>query len=127
MFGLGNYDINVIMAAVSLLDYEIMWWDKRRKITTTEVDGCFGFILNLPSPSRVGGVVLPFKTKHWLAIRKLKNVFYNLDSKLETPQSIGDCQQLVHYLSNHLSEEDCELFIVNSTKPCTLAVAEETN
>lgn len=30
LFGLGNYDINAIMAAVSTMGYEIVWFDKRR-------------------------------------------------------------------------------------------------
>lgn len=129
VFGLGNYDINVIMAAVAMKyeGYEVMWWDKRRKITISDVNSCFGFILNLPSQSKVGGVLLPFKTQHWLAIRKLEDTFYNLDSKLDEPQAIGESQKLVEYLINYLAEENCELFIVNSTKPCTLAEEEDTN
>jgi josephin len=118
------------MAAVAMKyeGCEVMWWDKRRKITIAEVNSSFGFILNLPSQSKVGGVSLPFKTKHWLAIRKLgENIFYNLDSKLEAPQAIGDSQKLVEYLMNHLAEENCELFIVNFSKPCTLAEEEDTN
>lgn len=28
--GLGNYDVNVLMAALQLKDYETVWFDKRR-------------------------------------------------------------------------------------------------
>jgi len=125
IFGLGNYDVNVVMAAVQLMDCEMVWWDKRRKITPHDINSAVGLILNLPSPSKVGGLLFPFKTKHWLAIRQFDSVYYNLDSKLQSPETIGDVQQLIEHLTRHLNEDDCELFLVNSTKPCTLAVAEQ--
>jgi hypothetical protein len=30
MLGNGNYDVNVIMAALQIRGYEAVWWDKRR-------------------------------------------------------------------------------------------------
>ena len=30
MFGLGNYDVNVIMAALQKKGYETIWFDKRK-------------------------------------------------------------------------------------------------
>lgn len=30
MLGNGNYDVNVIMAALQTKGYEAVWWDKRR-------------------------------------------------------------------------------------------------
>nr|CAG4646689.1 EOG090X0HOM [Macrothrix elegans] len=125
LFGLGNYDVNVVMAALQQQQCDLVWWDKRRKITGNEINSAFGLILNLPSPSRVGAVFLPFKTKHWLAIKEFDSVYYNLDSKLATPQPIGNLHQLIDHLNKHISENGCELFLVNSTKPCTLAIAEQ--
>ena len=29
VLGLGNYDVNVLMAALQLRDYEVVWFDKR--------------------------------------------------------------------------------------------------
>ena len=29
MLGLGNYDVNVVMAALQMKDYEAVWFDKR--------------------------------------------------------------------------------------------------
>ncbi|MEE6516173.1 hypothetical protein FKM82_025424 [Ascaphus truei] len=31
VLGTGNYDVNVIMAALQTLDYAAVWWDKRRE------------------------------------------------------------------------------------------------
>nr|CAG4651457.1 EOG090X0HOM [Simocephalus serrulatus]SVE94598.1 EOG090X0HOM [Simocephalus serrulatus] len=125
VFGLGNYDVNVVMAALQLMECDLVWWDKRRKITAHEINSSMGLILNLPSPSKVGSLLFPFRTKHWLAIRQFDSVYYNLDSKLKSPEPIGDVNQLIEHLTKHLNEDDCELFLVNSTKPCTLADAEQ--
>ena len=127
VFGLGNYDINVIIAALQLQQCEVTWWDKRRQLSEKEVNSSFGLILNLPSTSKVGKMPLPFKSKHWIAIRRFGSMYYNLDSKLEKPQQIGTVLMLVDYLTKQLNEDNCELFIVNSLNACTLAVAEETN
>ncbi len=32
MLGLGNYDVNVLMAALQLKGYEAMWFDKRKYV-----------------------------------------------------------------------------------------------
>ena len=34
MLGNGNYDVNVIMAALQTKGYEAVWWDKRRDVGT---------------------------------------------------------------------------------------------
>ena len=33
MLGLGNYDVNVLMVALQLRDYEAVWFDKRLWVT----------------------------------------------------------------------------------------------
>nr|CAG4648988.1 EOG090X0HOM [Polyphemus pediculus] len=124
--GLGNYDVNVVMAALQLHQCEMTWWDRRRTLTKQDVNSCLGMILNLPSASRLGGLQLPFKSQHWLAIRRFGSVYYNLDSKLPQPEAIGTDVQLVDYLTKQLKQDNhCQLFMVHSLNPCTLAEAEE--
>lgn len=76
----------------------------------------FGFILNVPSDYRFGFVVLPFRKRHWIAIRLIGDTFWNLDSKLSAPERIGDEAELRSYLNNHLQSNDKELFIVVSSE-----------
>nr|XP_054763553.1 josephin-1-like [Lytechinus pictus] len=38
MLGLGNYDVNVIMAAVQRRECEAVWWDKRRSLEQLELE-----------------------------------------------------------------------------------------
>lgn len=48
-----------------------------------------GFILNVPSDYKLGFVMLPLRRRHWITIRQIQGNFYNLDSKLDSPQLIG--------------------------------------
>lgn len=53
------------------------------------LDNIEGFILNVPTEYKLGFVLLPLKRRHWIALKKIHGAFYNLDSKLDTPQLIG--------------------------------------
>lgn len=112
MLGLGNYDINVIMTALQKKGCAAVWFDKRkwdhtlislvkifngkcffwiyREPSTIDTTQIVGFILNVPTDYKIGFVVLPLKRRHWIAIRQIDEQYWNLDSKLDSPQSIGN-------------------------------------
>lgn len=121
--GWGNYDINVMISVLKKRHYDMIWWDKRRNLIELPTKDVLGFVLNLSSNSCIAGVRLPFKSKHWLAIREIATMYYNFDSKLDHPLLIGDKTQLIEYLQTKLN--DCELFIICSLYPCNLAVKEQ--
>ncbi|KAK3089464.1 hypothetical protein FSP39_003847 [Pinctada imbricata] len=112
LLGLGNYDVNVIMAAVQLKDCETVWFDKRKDISCLIPSNIQGFILNTPTDYRWGVVRLPFKRKHWIAIRRIGDLYYNLDSKLENPEVIGGEESLYRYLRMELEDGEKELLLV---------------
>lgn len=112
MLGLGNYDVNVIILALQQKDFDTMWFDKRRSPSDLNLDSIFGFILNIPTDLRWGILHLPVQRKHWIAVRKVNGVFYNLDSKLNRPQLIGNGQQLVAFLKEEIQNKDKELLLV---------------
>ncbi|XP_074666404.1 josephin-2 isoform X4 [Strix aluco] len=89
LLGTGNYDVNVIMAALQSLELAAVWWDKRRSLERLALGQILGFILNVPSHVSLGFVALPLRRKHWLAVRQLHGTYYNLDSKLRAPVAIG--------------------------------------
>ena len=72
----------------------------------------FGFILNIPSDFKFGYFRLPFQRKHWIAFCKIRNAYYNLDSKLQKPKMIGDERSLIEYLQKEIDGEDRELIII---------------
>lgn len=53
------------------------------------LDNICGFILNVPSDYKIGFVMLPLRRRHWITLRQINGLFYNLDSKLDAPQIIG--------------------------------------
>uniref|UniRef100_A0A2C9K6S3 Josephin-2 n=1 Tax=Biomphalaria glabrata TaxID=6526 RepID=A0A2C9K6S3_BIOGL len=112
MLGLGNYDVNVIMAALQEKGYETIWFDKRKKVNVLIPDKIMGFILNTPTDYKLGFVKLPIHRKHWIAIRWLNGKYMNLDSKLDAPCAIGDEASLLEYLGSELSNGDKELLLV---------------
>ncbi|KAL7631293.1 UNVERIFIED_CONTAM: hypothetical protein RMT77_018404 [Armadillidium vulgare] len=112
LLGTGNYDINVIMTALSTKGCGVIWFDKRKDPSIIILEKIVGFIFNIPSEYRIGPVQLPLKRKHWLAIRIFRGMYYNLDSKLDAPQLIGKEEDLMKYLQDELKSKDKELFIV---------------
>ena len=90
------------------------------------LDNIQGFILNMPNTSLkkeenesswLSIFSLPFNfimsRRHWISIIKNQEdgQFYNLDSKLSSPQLIGDSTRLIDFLLSRVNE-GCELFIV---------------
>lgn len=115
VLGLGNYDVNAIMVALETKSMSLVWFDKRKEITSSslELTRAFGFILNIPSDFTFGFVTLPISSRHWICIRKMPdNNFYNLDSKIDWPKCIGTENDFVKYLQDEMKSKDKELFIV---------------
>ncbi|NXF56250.1 JOS2 protein, partial [Oceanites oceanicus] len=112
LLGTGNYDVNVIMAALQSLELAAVWWDKRRSLERLALGQILGFILNVPSHVSLGFVALPLRRKHWLAVRQLRGTYYNLDSKLRAPVAIGGEAELRAFLRDFLSQGLCEVFLV---------------
>lgn len=65
----GNYDVNVVSAALRNCGLSLIWFDKRRSLSCLILEHIFGFIINAPSPLRLGALNLPFTTRHWFCVR----------------------------------------------------------
>lgn len=65
-----------------------------RDVGSIELSNVTGFILNVPSNLRWGPLRLPLKRQHWIGVREVGGVYYNLDSKLRSPQPIGNPDEL---------------------------------
>ena len=115
LLGLGNYDVNCLMVALETKAMQLTWFDKRKDVTSEslELSRAFGFILNIPSDYTFGFVTLPIKSRHWIAIKKMKDSkYYNLDSKIAAPKCIGSQEEFLAYLTNEMKGNDKEIFIV---------------
>ncbi|KAK0139155.1 Josephin-2 [Merluccius polli] len=112
MLGTGNYDVNVIMAALQSRELAAVWWDKRRTVQSLCLCNVQGFILNVPSRVSLGIVSLPLRRRHWLAVRRVNGQYYNLDSKLKNPVCIGAEAELRVFLTEQLSQDVAEMLLV---------------
>lgn len=114
MLGLGNYDINVIMAALQIKkNCEAIWFDKRKDPCCIDTDKIIGFILNIPNKYDLGFVAVPLLgRRHWISIKKVSGQFWNLDSKLKVPKGLGVETEAIEFIRKQLQENDKELFVV---------------
>jgi josephin len=117
--GLGNYDVNVLTAALHTKDCDLVWFDKRKQPETIATSHVLGFILNVPNNLKLGWLQLPVQRRHWIAVKELscpggRDGFFNLDSKLKSLQWIGDHGQFMDFLRDELGSSDKELFLVVS-------------
>ncbi|XP_023375918.1 josephin-2 isoform X1 [Pteropus vampyrus] len=120
LLGTGNYDVNVIMAALQGLGLAAVWWDRRRcdpghcvtPLSQLALPQVLGLILNLPSPVSLGLLSLPLRRRHWVALRQVNGIYYNLDSKLRAPEVLGDEDGVRAFLAAALAQGLCEVLLV---------------
>lgn len=83
------------------------------------LENIFGFILNIPMDYKWGILHLPLRRKHWIVIRRIGRNYYNLDSKLDSPEVIGNSGTLIKYLHEQMECKDKELLLVVSQRVST--------
>lgn len=72
----------------------MLYLSSTRDVGSIELSNVEGFILNVPSNLRWGPLRLPLKRQHWIGVREVGGIYYNLDSKLRNPQPIGNPDEL---------------------------------
>lgn len=112
VFGLGNYDVNVLTMALQKKNYQFIWFDKRKDLGMLDLINIYGFIINKMYKPRCLGVEIPIKQRHWVAVRNINGCFYDLDSKLDAPKCIGNNEELMTFLKSEISIPKTELFLV---------------
>ena len=99
------------MSYVSITINEIVFMNFR-DIALLNLQKVRGFILNVPTDLSLGFIHIPIMRKHWIAVAKVKDNYYNLDSKRSSPKCIGGEQELRDFLKDQISDADKELFVV---------------
>nr|VZI14467.1 unnamed protein product [Spirometra erinaceieuropaei] len=90
IFGLGNFDVNVLILALQDHDYDVVWFNRQKSMTEHNLnwDRITGFILNT---RRKFLAPIPVTSRHWIAFRGFPSaeggdiLYYDLDSKLPSP------------------------------------------
>ena len=60
----------------------------------------------------MGWLHLPFRRKHWIALKLIHGVYYNLDSKLKKPVRLGPDQEFLKFLRKELENPEKQLLLV---------------
>ncbi|KDP46525.1 hypothetical protein JCGZ_08497 [Jatropha curcas] len=110
----GNYDINVLIAALEERGKTVVWHDRRNGASSIELDNdndLFGIILNV-QVRRYAGF---WKSRHWVALRKIGGVWYNLDSDLSEPMAFQDADDFRGFL-DYIIRQGGEILLVMNKK-----------
>ncbi|XP_024016744.1 josephin-like protein isoform X1 [Eutrema salsugineum] len=107
----GNYDVNVMIAALEGKGKSVVWHDKRLGASSIDLDSdtLMGIVLNVPV-KRYGGL---WRSRHWVVMRRINGVWYNLDSDLVVPKPFKDEDEFRGFLDQNLSS-GAEILLVNN-------------
>ncbi|GMY10642.1 josephin-like protein [Fagus crenata] len=109
----GNYDINVLMAALEGKGKSVIWHDRRNGASLINLDASedtlMGIVLNL-SARKYGGL---WKSRHWVTLKRIDGVWYNLDSDLEAPETFKDNEEVREFLDYMIGHGGEVLLVMN--------------
>ncbi|KAH0636265.1 hypothetical protein KY290_036697 [Solanum tuberosum] len=109
----GNYDINVLIAALQQKAKTVVWHDKRNGASSIGLDGTddrlMGIVLNVPV-TKFSGL---WRSRHWVTLRCIQGVWYNLDSDFIAPYAFKDTQQLREFLDRIITAGAEVLLVMN--------------
>lgn len=109
----GNYDVNVLIAAVEGKGKRVIWHDRRSGVSSIELDGpddkLMGIVLNVPV-RKYGGI---WSSRHWVTLRRIESVWYNLDSDFSGPYTFKDVGEVREFLDSVIHEGAEVLLVMN--------------
>ncbi|KAL3665698.1 hypothetical protein V7S43_009131 [Phytophthora oleae] len=109
--GLGNYDVNALTFALQQKGYAMQWLDKRLPVDEklVKLDEAEGVLCNVVMTTMFSSL---WMQRHWFAIRKIRGVCYNLDSKLAAPVPFSSDRECYQFLQELVNTGECELFLI---------------
>lgn len=109
----GNYDVNVLIAALEERGKRVVWHDRRCGASSIDldgpVDGLLGIVLNVPVRRYYG----LWRSRHWIALRRIERVWYNLDSDFDAPYPFKNTEEIRNFLDRVLSTGGEILLVMN--------------
>ncbi|XP_059626506.1 josephin-like protein [Cornus florida] len=109
----GNYDINVLIAALEGKGKRVVWHDRRNGGSGIDLDGSddklMGIVLNI-RVRKYGGM---WRSRHWVALRRIDGVWYNLDSDFTGPYAFKDTEEVREFLDYIISGGAEVLLVMN--------------
>ncbi|KAK2376386.1 josephin protein [Trifolium repens] len=110
---IGNYDINVLIAALEEKGKTVVWHDRRNGGSSIDLDApedvLMGVVINV-LVKRFAGI---WKSRHWITLRKIDGVWYNLDSDLSMPERFRDTEEVRKFLDFSIAHGGEVLLVMN--------------
>ncbi|CAF0715398.1 unnamed protein product [Adineta steineri] len=84
---IGDYDLSVLIEAINRCGYQVQQINlyNGESLSNRPWDSYFGLLININGA-------------HWLTIKNVNGIYYNLDSTFSKPKQIGQKKDLVDYL-----------------------------
>ncbi|XP_060202688.1 josephin-like protein [Lycium barbarum] len=109
----GNYDINVLIAALEQKGKSVVWHDRRNGASSIDLDGTddqlMGIVLNVPV-RKFNGL---WRSRHWVTLRCIQGFWYNLDSDFAAPYAFKDIQEVREFLDGIITAGAEVLLVMN--------------
>lgn len=98
----GNYDVNVLIAALEGRSYRVAWHDCRNGASSINLaeETLLGIMLNIPVRKLAG----LWRGRHWVTLRRVSGVWYNLDSDLAKPKKFQHEKEVTEFLDCVISQ-----------------------
>ncbi|XP_009623425.1 josephin-like protein isoform X2 [Nicotiana tabacum] len=106
----GNYDINVLIAALEQKGKTVVWHDRRNGASSIVLDDrLMGIVVNVPV-RKFGDL---WRSRHWVTLRCIQGVWYNLDSDFAAPYAFKDSQEVGEFLDGIIAAGAEVLLVMN--------------
>ena len=118
---LGNWDVNVLSVCIKQMGKEMKWLDGRDvEFKQDDFNDCFALVVNIKSSSFFGHIT---GGRHWFAMKKFGESWYNLDSNLPMPEKVqssdtgditvaGTVEALIAYLQKLVTTNDATIITI---------------
>ncbi|KAL0922321.1 hypothetical protein M5K25_006296 [Dendrobium thyrsiflorum] len=105
----GNYDVNVLITALEARKKTVVWHDRRNRASSINLSSetLLGVLLNIPV-RRFAGL---WRSRHWVSIRCIDGIWYNLDSDLASPKPFQNLNELTGFL-DHVIGQGAEVLLI---------------
>ncbi|KAK8956453.1 Josephin-like protein [Platanthera guangdongensis] len=104
----GNYDVNVLIAALEARNKMVVWHDRRNDASSIDLadKALLGILINVPV-RRFAGL---WRSRHWISLRCVAGIWYNLDSDLAGPKPFLNLE--VAEFLNHVIDQGGEVLVI---------------